>query len=65
MKIDRWPACTGKDDQHHYSLEIANHKYSEVSPHTGQNGHDPKVQKQYMLERVWIKKNPHALLVGI
>ena len=30
----------------------ANQNYSEVSPHTGQNGHHQKVYKQYMLERV-------------
>ena len=40
-----------------------NQNYNEVSPHTGQNGHHKKVYKQEMLERVWRKGNPLALLV--
>ena len=30
-----------------------------------QNGHHQKLQKQKMLERVWRKGNPPALLVGM
>ena len=43
----------------------ANQNYSEVSPHTSQNGHHQKIYKQYMLERVWRKGNALALLVGM
>ena len=43
----------------------ANQNYSEVSPHTCQNGHHQKVYKQLMLERVWTKGNPPTLLVGM
>ena len=43
----------------------ANQNYSEVSPHTSQNGHHHKVYKQLVLERVWRKGNPSTLLVGM
>ena len=33
--------------------------------HTDQNGHHYKICKQLMLERVWRKRNPLALLVGM
>ena len=52
-------------------LNIANYQrdadqnHSEVSPHTGQNGHHQKIDKQQMLERVWRKGNSLALLVGM
>ena len=36
----------------------ANQNHSEVSSHTGQNGHHQKVYKQQMLERVWRNRNP-------
>ena len=36
-----------------------------VRYHTQQNGHHEKVYKQQMLERVWRKGNPPALLVGM
>ena len=39
--------------------------YKEVSPHTSQNGRHQKTYKQQMLERVWRKGNPLALLVGM
>ena len=48
----------------HYQRN-ANQDNSEVSSHTSQNGCDPKVYKQYMLERVWRKGNPLTLLVGM
>ena len=43
----------------------ANQNYSEISPHTSQNGHHQKIYKQQMLERVWRKGSPLALLVGM
>ena len=43
----------------------SNQNYNEVSPHTSQNGHHQKIYKQQMLERVWRKGNPLALLVGM
>ena len=43
----------------------ANQNYNEVSPHTSQKGHHQKIYKQQMLERVWRKGNPLALLVGM
>ena len=36
-----------------------------LSPHTSQNGHHQKIYKQQMLEKVWRKGNPLALLVGM
>ena len=36
-----------------------------LSLHTSQNGHHQKIYKQQMLERVWRKGNPLALLVGM
>ena len=56
---------------HEKMLNIINHQrnenqnYSEVSPHTGQNGHHQKIYKQQMLERVWRKGNPLTLFVGM
>ena len=41
----------------------ANQIHNEVSPHTSQNGHHQKIYKPQMLERVWRKGNPLALLV--
>ena len=34
-------------------------------PHTGQNGHNNQSNKQQVLERMWRKGNPSALLVGL
>ena len=33
-------------------------------PHTSQNGHNKQINKQ-VLERMWRKGNPSALLVGM
>ena len=44
-------------------MQIKNHH--EVPFHASQNGCNPKVYKQQMLERVWIKGNPLTLLVGM
>ena len=32
--------------------------------HTGENGHPKQINKQQVLERMWIKGNPSAFLVG-
>ena len=48
----------------HYERN-ANQNYNEVPFHTTHNGCDPKVYKQYMVERVWRKGNPLTLLVGM
>ena len=42
----------------------ANHNHNEVSSHTSQNGQDKQIYKE-MLERMWRKGNPSALLVGM
>ena len=47
----------------HYQ-RCANQNHNGVPFHTSQNGSDPKVYKQQMLERVWRKGNPLTLLVG-
>ena len=39
--------------------------YNEISPHTDKNGCHQKIHKPQMLERVWRKGNPLALLVGM
>ena len=62
---------TDSHEAHEKMLNITNYQrnanqtYNEVSPHTSQNGHHQKIYKQQMLERVWRKGNPLALLVGI
>ena len=43
----------------------ANQNYNELSPHTSKNGHHQKIYKQQMLEMVWRKGNPLALLMGM
>ena len=47
----------------HYQRN-ANQKHNEVPSHTSQNGCYQKVYKQ-ILERVWRKRNPLTLLVGM
>ena len=47
----------------HYQRN-ANQNHYEVPFHASQNGCDPKVYKQSMLERVWRKGNSLTLLVG-
>ena len=42
----------------------ANENHNEVSFHTSQNGQHKQIHKQ-MLERMWRKGNPLALLVGM
>ena len=43
----------------------ANQNHNEVPFHASQNGYDPEVYKQYMLEWVWRKWNPLTVLVGM
>ena len=47
----------------HYQ-RTANQNHNKILPHTSQNGPHQKVYKQQMMERVWRKENPLALLVG-
>ena len=46
----------------HYQRN-SNQNHNEVPFHASQNGYDPKVYKQEMLERVWRKGNPLTPLV--
>ena len=48
----------------HYQRN-ANQNHYEVPFHVSQNGCDPKVYKQQVLERLWRKGNPLTLLVGM
>ena len=48
----------------HYQRN-ANQNHYEVPFHANQNGCDPKVYKQYMLEKVWRKGNSLTLLMGM
>ena len=48
----------------HYQRN-ANQYHNEVPFHASQNGYDPKVYKELILERVWRKGNPLTLLVGM
>ena len=48
----------------HYQRN-ANQNHNEVPSHAGPNGCHQKIYKQYMLERVWRKRNPLTLLVGM
>ena len=43
----------------------ANQNHNNISPHTYQNGYHQKVYKQQTPERMWRKKNPLTLLVGL
>ena len=42
----------------------ANSNHSEIPLHTGQNGHHKQINKQ-VLQMMWRKGNPSALLVGM
>ena len=43
----------------------ANENHNEIPLYTGQNGHHKQSNKQQVLERMWKKGNPSALLVGM
>ena len=68
--MGRRPEFTFSQHVHEKMLNITNHQgnanqnYSEISPHTCQNGYHQKEPKEQMLVRVWRKKNLHTLLVG-
>ena len=40
-----------------------NQNYNKISPHTSQNSYYQKVNKKYMLERVWKEGNLPNMLV--
>ena len=40
-------------------------KPDKIPVHTGQNGHHNQINKQQVLERLWRKGNPSALLAGM
>ena len=42
-----------------------NQNHNEIPPHTSENGENQQDRKQQMLERMWRKGNPLALLVGM
>ena len=42
----------------------ANENHNEIPLHTSENGHHKQINKQ-VLERMWRKRNPSALLVGL
>ena len=43
----------------------ANENHNKVPLLTGKNGHHKQINKQQVLERMWRKGNPSALLVGM
>ena len=47
-----------------YHQGNTNQNYNEISPHTCQNSLNQQHKKQ-VLARMWRKRNPHALLVGM
>ena len=53
------------------TLNIANHQrnanqnHNEIPPHTCQNDYHQKVYKEQMLTRMWRKRKPYTLLVGM
>ena len=42
-----------------------NKNHNDIPFHTCQNGHHKQINKQQVLERMWRKGNPSALLVGM
>ena len=62
QKTYRWPI--GRALNIAYYQRNANQNFSEVSPHTSQNGHHKEVYKYQMLE-LWRKGNLPTLLVGM
>ena len=39
--------------------------HNEIPPHTSENGENQQDRKQQMLERMWRRESPLALLVGV
>ena len=56
-------------EAHEKMLRITGHQgninqdHNEIPPHTSENGENEQDRKQQMLERMWRKGNPLALLV--
>ena len=46
-------------------LGNTNQNHNEIPPHTSENCENQQDRKQQMLERMWRKRNPLALLVGM
>ena len=47
---------------HHRDTNL---NYNEIPLYTGQNGHHKQINKQQVLTRLWRKRNPSTLLVGL
>ena len=43
----------------------ANKNHNEIPPHISQNGHHRQINEKQMLEKMWRKGNPSALLGGM
>jgi hypothetical protein len=43
----------------------ANQNHTKIPPHPCWNSHHPKHHHQHMLARMWGKRNPNPLLVGM
>jgi hypothetical protein len=43
----------------------ANQNHTKIPPHLCYNSHHQKNHQQYVLARMWGKRNPHTLLVGM
>ena len=41
------------------------HLHNEIPLHTGENVHHKQINQQQVLERLWKKENPSALLVAM
>ena len=48
---------------HHQGNTNQNH--NEIPPHASQSGQNEQIRRLQMLERMWRKGNPRALLVGM
>ena len=53
-----------KDAQHWEPSDRCKLNHNEIPPHTSENGHHKQIKKQ-VLETMWRKENPSALLVGM
>jgi hypothetical protein len=43
----------------------ANQNYIKILSHSSQNGYNQEYRQQQMLAKMWGKRNPHTLLVGM
>ena len=59
-----WVVCLPGVESCEFFIYFRDQALSEVSSHTSQNGQHKQIHKQ-MLERMWRKGNPSALLVGM